>query len=1120
MVRVIYLTVVCCLTPLFLTLSGCLSDEEPVPKYDYGKSAEQPKGEQDKQWTYEEYQANSAAIAFAKKDLDGDGTWNVDEFRQADMSKASPEWGHQVFEIMDKNGDGRMSREEQSSRTSEVWHMLMDGNENGTVSEEEYTRFDSWLIETGHCGTIFRLMDRDGDGSMTPAEFGNQPPDVEFYKQDSDGDNALTPAEFVSRSRTEAEIVANTKAFQSKDFDGDGAMSLEEYLTSPREADLRRLDSDGDGALSLAEYGKLEEVGSSAAYAERIFRSRDTNGDGKLSIDELHADSQTIDFAQKDLDGDGTWNVDEFHQSDMPKASPQWARRTFEMMDKNGDGRMDLAEQRSRTWFMFIDADESDGITEAEYGDFHPPLVKAGHGKTVFNLMDKNQDGAIDRAEYDARPAEVEFLKNDRSGDSVLSLEEFLDSSKSKEEIATNTKVFHDKDSDRDGQLSVDEYMTAPAEGRFRGLDSDGDGALTVTEYAAADEASGTEAFGQKLFEARDRNGDGKLDMDELHGSSRVIDFAKKDTDGDGSWNVAEFQQADMPKASVGWAQRTFEMMDKNGDGKMSAEEQANLAWFMFFDADENEGVSEAEYGLVDQWLVESGHLRTVFGLMDRNGDGTMSEAEYKSKPPEVEFFKEDRNGDSRLTLEEFLEPTKGEGKVAAATQTFHDKDFDGDAALTLEEYLASAEQNRFQRLDSDRDGMLSLAEYGSAEDAAGAPSLAARLFKARDVDGNGKLGFEEFCANSPAIDFARRDTDGDAALTEEEYLAGRTDEKVIALERDLFRLRDGDSDERLASKEFQSNSPAVAFRTKDTDGDGSLDRSEFHQAEMAGASSEWVQNTFGVTDQDGNERISIEELQQRPSKAWFAWMDADLDDRLSREEFAEKNASFVTSGRLEPLFVLMDANGDGVTSVEEYCLNSEEVSFIRRDNNGDGKLDFSEFTAWMGEGGQTPEAREDFDRRDLDKDDLLSFPESAVRPEDLDFWAFDRDNNARLSIQEFRLSGAAPGGSATDRQDGANEQPTDQTARPRDSKAWQNFFGSVDANRDEQITLDEFKRQAPKWRFIRLDVDIDGFVTPVDFAQVEGIPDLGGQMAALIVGKDADTDGKLTAEEFVGKAN
>ena len=97
--------------------------------------------------------------------------------------------------------------------------------------------------------------------------------------------------------------------------------------------------------------------------------------------------------------------------------------------------------------------------------------------------------------------------------------------------------------------------------------------------------------------------------------------------------------------------------------------------------------------------------------------------------------------------------------------------------------------------------------------------------------------------------------------------------------------------------------------------------------------------------------------------------------------------------------------NGDGNITEAEYCLDSPEIVFIRKDENGDGKLKFNEYSIWSGTPEKRAQAKAEFDRRDIDKDELLTFREYMQRAEEIDFWAFDGDDDHRLSLEEFCLS-------------------------------------------------------------------------------------------------------------------
>jgi EF-hand domain pair len=63
-------------------------------------------------------------------------------------------------------------------------------------------------------------------------------------------------------------------------------------------------------------------------------------------------------------------------------------------------------------------------------------------------------------------------------------------------------------------------------------------------------------------------------------------------------------------------------------------------------------------------------------------------------KTPEERFEKADKNGDKKLSLEEFLGKRTGEMKEKA-TKRFKKLDKDGDESLTLEEYKAAVKKKK-----------------------------------------------------------------------------------------------------------------------------------------------------------------------------------------------------------------------------------------------------------------------------------------------------------------------------------------------------------------------------------------------------------------------------------------
>lgn len=102
------------------------------------------------------------------------------------------------------------------------------------------------------------------------------------------------------------------------------------------------------------------------------------------------------------------------------------------------------------------------------------PLFAQGQSaesETAFNLTDRNQDGAIDLAEYRGRMVEV-FYFSDRNVDGFLVIEEVPGAA---------ADEFSAADTNGDGKLSQDEFVGHHMAG-FPRADANGDGTLSRQE--------------------------------------------------------------------------------------------------------------------------------------------------------------------------------------------------------------------------------------------------------------------------------------------------------------------------------------------------------------------------------------------------------------------------------------------------------------------------------------------------------------------------------------------------------------------------------------------------------------------------------------------------------------
>jgi len=114
---------------------------------------------------------------------------------------------------------------------------------------------------------------------------------------------------------------------------------------------------------------KSMKSGDSASVS-RTFSLLDTNGDGKISLDEIRAEQARL-IAAADLDGDGKLSVDEFRRRGW------WFQKLhtttlFDLMDANGDQSLTADEiaNPSARWFKRYDKDADGGVTTEEVPHF------------------------------------------------------------------------------------------------------------------------------------------------------------------------------------------------------------------------------------------------------------------------------------------------------------------------------------------------------------------------------------------------------------------------------------------------------------------------------------------------------------------------------------------------------------------------------------------------------------------------------------------------------------------------------------------------------------------------------------------------------------------------------
>ena len=90
---------------------------------------------------------------------------------------------------------------------------------------------------------IFAIIDKDGDGKITRAEWTERKMEV-FFQKDANRDTRLTREEFSTISQAE---------FDAADLDGDGKLSTFEFDQAAF-TNFEAVDANGDGAITLEEF--------------------------------------------------------------------------------------------------------------------------------------------------------------------------------------------------------------------------------------------------------------------------------------------------------------------------------------------------------------------------------------------------------------------------------------------------------------------------------------------------------------------------------------------------------------------------------------------------------------------------------------------------------------------------------------------------------------------------------------------------------------------------------------------------------------------------------------------------------------------------------------------------
>jgi Ca2+-binding EF-hand superfamily protein len=507
-----------------------------------------------------------------------------------------------------------------------------------------------------HLRKVFKFLDADGDGFLSKDEASAAPSPAQmnqlfhgvpytsvssndpsmFEEMDADADKKVSPDEFVAYYRKNN---AGPLQLQAGVGRGAGANALTDVL-------FKALDTDGDGKLSREEL----------LVAEEVLHKYDENDDELISAQELLPSAPPLGMnapvvmpAQPQRPPPPPADSPLFlvPKEEGPKRTTQRLKVAADLVaryDKNKDGKLSPDEIGvPRDVFDQFDADK-DGFWEAKellrWMIFKPDVeavLRLGDVPTKEALLDLSQPPA-------AGVKSGTPLRKAAANTASMSMED-VQINLIREEAASPNY-----DNVKEGYLQ--QFEAADVNNRGYITPKDVEGGKNTTLYA--------------LFDIADRQ--------------RIKRLAKKDVEewaalaSGGAGRSATLTLTDNGRA-------LFEMLDADNDGRLSVRE------------------------LRSAWARLSAY--------DRDGDGKLARTEVPrqfqvvvGQGPPTAAGPQDRN---MPMIQQPQAPPRPPAKPARGPAWFRKMDVNGDGDVSRREFLGSKED--FDRIDTDHDGIITLEE-------------------------------------------------------------------------------------------------------------------------------------------------------------------------------------------------------------------------------------------------------------------------------------------------------------------------------------------------------------------------------------------------------------------------
>jgi Ca2+-binding EF-hand superfamily protein len=510
---------------------------------------------------------------------------------------------------------------------------------------------------------LFRKLDANKDGVLDGTELAGIP-----APQDVFGSSQGLPARFQPPDATKS---------GTADANGDGKVTRDELA-----AFYRRHGGNPLSLVRTGDNGGGTNLQSSEAINKALMKLLDTNKDGKLSKEELSATPKRL--LKLDLNDDEVVTIQELFGRPREggngqilllgggsAGTPLSADGPLLLVKANG-GR-DLAKSLLKHYGHSAGAKKSGKLSVRDLG------IDA----ETFGTLDADRDGKLDQEElarFARRAPDLEL-------DIKLGKDKAVTARPGKVKLA-GVRIIREK-----GQVRLAVGNTT----LNLGFDTGGGGSIT---FAQVDD----NAFLKMQFSTADTDNNGYLDMKEARRSVFGGSFKATDADGDGKLYLKEVLAYTARRKELSAKARAccvtmalsdqgrglFEMIDTDGDGRLSVREMRD-AIKLVKKLDQN-GDASLSLGEIPRRMLLAARMGPS-GTVGGFGGVFIIQTTFQGTEPAV--------------------PEKKDGPV-----WFRKMDRNRDGDVSPREFLGTTEQ--FRAIDTDKDGLISLAEAKAFEAKAG----------------------------------------------------------------------------------------------------------------------------------------------------------------------------------------------------------------------------------------------------------------------------------------------------------------------------------------------------------------------------------------------------------------